>query len=647
MADPKTRLVVDDLSAGRNGADAPIRLKATECGNAVNIDWFRTAFARKRDGSTQIGMTSSGFTGIVSFLGRHVPGTDETAAELWGLDDAATPVFARLTGGTTWAAVATHTSSHDPQKGAALPWDVTGVSFNGKYFLSYNSLVDRLHVWDPVAAKIRPTGINAPTTAPTVANTGGGAYAAVLRYYRVRYASPGITSEATTSVSFTPSGGGTAARVTLPAATLTNEYVTHWIIEGSLDNVTFYNLSGFVAIGTTTYDDSLATGSYSAHDLSPLTGSCTTQRSYRFIAADSNRLLGFGSWETGRQNRIEISAVLGSAVNLGDDERVDTTQQYYYDLDENDSGVPTGLVGPMFGNYYAFKSRQIWQLSPTGSTASPYVLTAISKTIGCIQGHAAKIGEDAQGNPCIYFMSHRGLYRYGASGLELLSRGIEDLLQGPTSTLNMAATNVVSHLTYYPDRWQLWCWYATGASNDPDALSVLDVKTGGWTRFTGPVATARCSVAFSSTIAAAMSFRLVPYFGSTAANNRVIKGVDPAVTTDSSNPFQAGVRLRPFDPGGPGYLGQVGDALLVAAAASGVTISVTVTPDFGATPAVVGTALLTAAGSETLVSVRVAETALSGAQYVEYTIGDSGAIANAWTLHRFVVPGSRQDAVTT
>ena len=288
--------------------------------------------------------------------------------------------------------------------------------------ISVDAVTDRLHVWD--GSTVRRAGLIPSSAAPTGANTGSGSYAATTRYYRTRWTEQvgGVTvrrSEPSIALTATPSGSGTGYVVTRQTAA--GEGETHWEIEGSSDNVTFYVLST-ILLATTTYTDSTAPASYSTGtNASPVSGTYSLQHSYRFIAADQGRLIGFGNWVTSaRQNDLEVSAVTGSGV--GDAERVDTTQTYRYTLDENDSGAPTGLKGPVFGNFYAFKFRQFWELAPTGQTNNPYRRTPISKTVGSVQRGASCVGEDATGNPALYFMSHRGLYQYGVGGLRYVGK---------------------------------------------------------------------------------------------------------------------------------------------------------------------------------------------------------------------------------
>ena len=475
-----------------------------------------------------------------------------------------------------------------------------------------------------------------------IASIAGGASAvsAILRYYRIRWTVQvgGITvrrSEPSASVSFTPSGAGTAVRVTQP--TVAGEGETHWEVEGSTDGITFYRIAT-VAIGTTTYDDSAATSSYSSNTLSDLTGKYTVQKSYRFIAADQNRLLGLGSYTaTDKQNRLEISAVIGSS-DIGDAERVDTSQvNSIIDFDENDSGDVAGLLGPIVGSFFVFKTRQVHQLTPTGSTQQPYRTEAISKSIGALNPLAIARAEDAIGNAALYWMSHRGPYRWSLAGLEYIGRGVEDYIIGPTATMNLAATKVLTRVVYYTDKRQVYFWWATGAGNDPNQGWIYDVQSGGWSRIpTGDKwSNVRCAVMFANTLGAAMSRDLKPYVGQTGAAKQIWK--TDTGTTDNGTTYQAYIVTKDYEPGGPGFYGEVGSATLLAKVATGVTLTLTTTADFGIQTST-GTALLTATGAETRVSVDLPGSELSGVSFVRHQLGDAAAIDNTWSLDRLIIP---------
>ena len=643
MPERMKRLIVANLRAGRNGTEPPLSLReagtaapgvsvpagASECVEALNVDWYNASLARKRGGADALAMLTvvpaNIFTGTVSFLGRHVPSTDETAAELWAADDATPVKMGRLAGATTWVAP----TLNDAFTGNG--WDVTGASINGKYFLSFKTAQPRLHVWDPVTATVRRTGLATPAV-PTVANTGVGAYAATLRYYRVRWThqTAGVTdrrSEPSPSASFTPSGAGASARITIP--TVAGEGETHWELEAGTDNATFYLLATTV-IGTTTYDDSALPTSYPNGALSDVSGTYLVQKSYKFLAVDQNRVLGFGSWtSTDKQNRLEFSALVGATGDVGNDERVPLNN--YIDLDETDSGTATGLVGPVLGSFYAFKYRQVWKLVPTGVATAPYSVFAMSKTIGAISHHSIRVAEDDAGNPAIYFLSARGPYRLGTHGFEYLGLPVEDMWLGPTtSTVNLNATHVVAHTVYHSDKRQVWFWFATGTSNDPDTKLVFDVKRDAWARHTGPTAAARCSTMFANTVGASMSRDLKPYIGNTGAANTVLK-CDTTTTNDAGTNFQAYVLTKPYALGSLGAFCTVGQGTLVAKAGSGVTITQSLIRDFGIETRT-ATVSLTPAGAETRVFRLFDSGSMAGAQVVQFQIGDAAEVSNGWSL---------------
>ncbi len=609
MADDKRRLIIEDLSGGRNGYLAPLSIDNDECSEAINVDWYRTMFAHKRGGTAAISLTFSAggpFTTAIGFMFRHVPGSNEQAAELWAFD---ATMWGRLAGAATWTAP----TFKDAWTGT-FAQDVSAATINGHLMLAYKSAVNRLHVWDTAT---------------------------------IRRSEPGA------GVAFTPSGLFTAAVVT--QGTPPNEGETHWEVEASLDNVTFYRIAT-VVVGTTTYSDTAVTSTYNTNPLSAATGTYTVQKSYKFVATDQNRTLGFGSnTSTDKQSRVEYSAVIGS-LDVGDEERVDTTSNYYLDLDESDSGDAVGLAGPVNGAFFAFKFKQIAQLTPTGNTAQPYSMRFLSKTIGALTDHCIVKGEDEFGNPCLYWMSHRGPYRWGQNGLQYIGRNIEDCILGPTSTLWVSSSDRrLAHTVYYQDKRQVWFWIATNTSGPNNfSLLIYHIMTDGWSRFTGSPATNMvASVMFSATIGASMSNDLKPY-GSTssnvAASGEILKW--DTGTTDTAGAvvtnIQAYVIPKVLEPGGAGYYGEVGTAIVSAAAGAGMSVTATVIGDYGMTgKSATGTANLTPRTVETQVTVPLQDSALSGdVLSVQYQVGDASPNALTWTLNRLVIPVVRKGSVT-
>lgn len=631
------RLSIRDLRSGRNNVDPPQSLSETQCVEAFNIDWFNATFGRKRNGVGSVSLSSSPFTGVISSSNRHVPTTDETAAELWATDDAGTPHIGRLAGGTAWA---TPTLVDAPTGNG---WDFTYASLNGKLFIAYQSAVDRLHCWDPVTNAVRRTGL-AIMAVPTAADQGSGSYAAVLRYYRTRATEQrsGVTvrrSEPSPSVAFTPDGSHLSARVT--KGTLPGEVETHWEVEASTDNITFYRI-GTVAVATGTYDDSAVTTTYASNPLSAATGTYTLQKSYKFIASDQGRILGFGAYtSTDPQARVEFSAVLGSS-DIGDDERVPTGN--YQGLDENDSGVATALYGPVNGSFFAGKYRQFWKLTPTGSPALPYSVIALSKVFGVVGPQAIKVCEDESGRPNVIWMSHLGPYRLGIYGPEYIGKRVEDKTSGANggSSLSLAATKVVCHIQWYREKRQAWFWVAIDGGNDPSLVLVYTIGrtpppfgtdpgvNSSWSVFSGGIATARCSVQFSDTIGASMSRATKPYIGSTSGNNTF--GKCDTGTQDLGVSYQAYVDTKVYEAWGDNFTGTIQAVQLVALVASGVMITVTTKADFGA-QSVSDTADLTALGTETRVQPGVGGAAvIAQIQVAQWRVGDSAAANTSWQI---------------
>ena len=664
------RIVIDDLRGGRNDTDPPMSLPPTQCVEALNIDWKDTTFGRKRGGAAAVTETGgTAFSSGMQSLFRHVPGGDETAAELWGIDGAATPVVKRMAGATTFANVTMMNNI------ASRPQDVVAVSFNGKLFLAFDSTVDVLHVYDPNLGTPQARKVNFTTpAAPTAANTGSGSYAATLRYYRVRWIQTATIggastlvrrSEPSASIGFTPSGSGSASRVTQP--TPPSEGETHWEVEVSTDNATWFQRRAFpdafpdgsgatpLAIGTTTFDDAQTVAGYVTNNASDPAGMHSRFPSVKYLLTDGNRLLGAGAWEStggdslGKNSRVWFTPVLGSA-DKGDDERVpnQTNQKNWVDLNENDGGGITGLGGPFYGVIIVFKYRQVWRLTPTGDVVTPYLPKKLRDDIGCIHHKTISLGEDEQGQPALYFLSHRGPYRITVDrGIQFLGRDN----QVTWRSVNLAATTVVAHATYYPDLQQWWVWIATGSANDPDVKMMFDVQLGfpdqngqvrgGWAKHTGNSAGARCSCLMSNTLGATMSRDLKPYIG--RSSGTAIWKCDTTDLDDAGTDFQAYVDSRPVLT--TGQLGRkIGmfEPYLLATALSGVSLTLTTQRGFGLESRT-HTVALTAAASETRVFKKIEGGEVGEADVLQVRLGDGAAQEGAWSVDALVIPTQTQE----
>jgi len=504
--------------------------------------------------------------------------------------------------------------------------------------------------------------------APTVANTGAGSYAATLRYYRVRYVEIRNSvvirrSEPSASTSFTPSGTGTAARVTKPAASSPAEYETHWEIEASTDNVTFWRLSQ-TAVATPTYDDSAAVATYPDNTASARRGAYEAPISFRYIAAFNGQLIGLGGWESGAFNsRIYYTPPLGT-TDQGDDERIINTvdQKNFEGINENDGGVGTGFGGPLMGNLLAFKDQEIWKLIPTSSASRPLIPFLAHTGAGAIRQESIVNGVDEDGNECVYFTDRkRGPCRIGRRGFEWIGEDVEDIW----ATFNQSAANVAVWGMRYPEKSQIRFWLATGSADDPTTILVFHERLGAWTTdaqsrrvFTGGWAVwntpaaglprARTGVLFARTPGATMSLDQRPYYGDSGANDILWRG-DNGQDDDASVTFQGLLTTKDYVIA-DGRKVRTGDPLLIAEAATGVTITGTVIEDFGlnssgAGTARSGTALLTASGSEGYVIRKIEGLQSAGAAIHRYTLGDAAAASNGWNLSRFIVPILDSDVI--
>src|SRR5437867_2758401 len=125
MADKKSRIIIDDLRGGINGYDPPWAIAENECIDAVDVDFFRSRLGRRRGGVASGGFTVGyAIATDITWLHRHVPGTDDTAAELWAANNA--NEFRRCAAGVVFAVPTVKDALNGNQ------FDITAASINGK-----------------------------------------------------------------------------------------------------------------------------------------------------------------------------------------------------------------------------------------------------------------------------------------------------------------------------------------------------------------------------------------------------------------------------------------------------------------------------------------------------------------------------------
>ena len=633
---------------GRDGwSGSPLQIRPDMSAEARNVSLYNGGLGTKRGGSTA--MTISGPLRIDA-LAEFVPGQDLTAATFFLVDDASPTKIYYSAAGTINTPTLTNLTLADNV--ASTPRSFNTATINGKCYMAYDSTVNRLHVFDPNTAStpIRRAGLAPFAAAATVANTGAGAYAATLRYYKTRSVEQQSSvvirrSEGNASVSFTPSGAGTAARITRPTAV--GESETHWEVYGSTDNIAFYGPIATVAIGTTTYDDSSTPSTWaSSYDLEPLVGEYTPFPSVKYVGTTGTRLYGFGAWETSagdslapKNGRLYFGPALDSAVEGGhDDERINntTTLKGWIDVARNSGAVDRGVSPrPVNNIIYAFQSKGVYGFVPTESDVTPYRRIVVSTEVGAWSHQSLVIATNRAGAERLYFLDERlGPCMVGeGQGAKWCGKDVKDIWD----TVNRDAI-VPAFGMWYPDRNLLLFWVATNGGSTLNTILALDTTEqftdedgdlrGGWAVWTGDFAAATCGMFFSNTLATTRSLARVPYVGLTATTN--MYRYDESVTTDNGVAFQA-YTTSPVLVKETRAL-ELQRAYLRANAQTGVSIQQTTVRNTGDETGRVSTVSLAAVGSQTTVLRKFEDAALQDGDAVQVTLGDATAVASAWSL---------------
>jgi hypothetical protein len=667
MAEGLQYLEISDLADGRNGIDHPAsqEFPFTQSVEALNADYRNGGLGMRRGGCNSIIGSTTGFTLVNSLraMFRHTPTGSEATNHTWVFDSSGASNF--LPASSVWTA---------PTVAAPGPIAVTGTaetieacSFNGKLFFAYSSGGDnRLKVFDPNAtggATIRWVGHAAAGGVNTVTNQGVGAYPAVQRYYRIRWIQVVGTiltrrSEPTPAVAFTPSGAGLSARIAWAGSP--DPWATHWEIEGSPDGTNFYQLRGFmpgalgapVVIGATFADDTVLVGTYTTGPLSHIAGTYTLFPSVKYLTTDGNRLLGAGGWDNSLGSRVWWTPVLGS-LDAGDDERVfqTGTVKPYIDLDEKNGGDLTGL-NQIQGTIFAFKLKQVWRLTPTEDFTKPYVAKRVSSSIGAVFNKSIQPGEDAYGNPVLYFMSHRGPYRVGLTGgVEYIGRDLEDLTRTSVGKPNINATaNVPSFSIYDVDTAQWWLWWAESGQSFPTKLCVLNVKRAtrqgvygvryGWVQHTGIMATAKCGcLGPSGANTFASTTELAPWLGVGAPLIYQANQMD--VQADAGTTFLASVLTRSIAVFGR-FISAAEPTLTAISrnAGTGSAIRLTFIRDFNAALNVVDDIAITATEVNSTVFKKFDGADTADCKTLQLQLSDPAAQSDSWELRQLWVPYS-------
>ena len=135
-----------------------------------------------------------------------------------------------------------------------------------------------------------------------------------------------------------------------------------------------------------------------------------------------------------------------------------------------------------------------------------------------------------------------------------------------------------------------------------------------------------------------MSRDLKPYIGriGTGISSAVIWKLDSG-TDDGGTSYRGYMTSKDYSVRPGTNMGMLEDAYLVAESSSGVTLTLTITRDFGL-ETTTATALLTASASETRVFPKLEGAAISEAGWLNFQIGDASAASNTWVLDSYNTP---------
>lgn len=632
--------ILTSMRGGLNNSDPALSLPDNQATVAQNVEWVNAMLAERRLGSTAVTLSATMTAkDRVTFLFRDLPTSDETAARLWAFGVTGTASSRLEFKDTAWNVPTLKDAFVITGK---YPNQIRAVSLHGKTFIAYKSAQDRLHVYD--GSTVRRTGLAEPGV-PGVAETGVGGTYATLRYFRVRVIEKsGSTilrrSEPSTAVSITPSGTKTGIVVT--QGTLPGEGETHWEIEESPDGGSNYYVVATVVIGTTTSTDTTALASVSAFTLSEDTGDYELIGSAKFLVVDDDRLVWAGNHDSATYDSRFGWTPVNGADGVGNDERFETDTDPYKDLDASEGGGITGVSKPQNGAFFLFKFMQIHKAVRSGKRTAAYDTIVETKSSGAIEGSVVD-AVDQSGNPATYFIDPKvGPRRIASNGLADCGLDIRETWK----LLNLDATQCLCTSLYYPNKHQVHWWIATGSSNVPDVHIVLHTRftqedkdgvRGGWAIWTGASAAAQAACLFASNIdsGAARSLTLVPFIGLAGSGN-VLRG--ETGITDAGATYTAKIRSKPHNP--MTLMRKFGAMVgaLLAKAATGAKVSVSLVRDFGLETTTPIDSTLDAAGTETEVIKLLDSLSLSESTVMQVEFADSASPGTAaWQVNYFVM----------
>lgn len=578
-------------------------------------------------------------------LMRHSPSNEVVNDELWAQDRYGR-LDRRVAG--VWQGGMNQVNMYvGSLAGPSLYYFTNGVSLHGKFFIALDgSLVNRLVVWDGTI--LRWAGISASPNGPAAANTAGAGTFASTRYYRVRFTEQlaGVTlrrSEPGPVTTFVPSGANIGATITVPAqgGFVSGEGETHWELEASLDNVLFYRIST-LPLGTTTFGDTTpALTGYAAFPLSENIGEYAPPTAGRHVAVDDDRLLvGGNTFFPNFDSRVSWSE-LSTVDGVGNDERIPVATRHFINYDSLNGGRITHLTNGNSGSIYVTKQRRFYKMIRTGNINRAYDSITESEARGCMM-RAGALGTDDTGVPCFYFVdSNVGVCRFA-------SRGIEDLMpQRRDIAVRLNKLNGVNaRLLFYPKPYFVWVWLVLDTATLPNYLCCWNMRTNGWTDYTGRMATAIAATLFPNSVA-----EVRPLIGPTTLGTSYLCEADLGLDDDGlafrgfirTKPYQLGQLYRKF--------GVMATALLAKCSTGVINVGLGLIRDYGKERKDV-IAVIPIAGAEDHCAIPMDNAKISECHFVQFELGDPLSYAGAqllqtWTLDELAVKTRPEDESTS
>lgn len=578
-------LHIMSLRGGLNNTDPPSAIADDQCTEAENVETYYSMLGERRKGCAPITLSADLLaTSVIVHLSQWLP-TNSAIIPEWFVIGAIPGTSATIAKRifSTWTTIS--------PKDAVTPsipdiFHITSQAMGSLFFFAYKSAQDRLHVWD--GTNFRRTGLAAPV-APTFANHGSGSYAST-RYARVRYIERNVASlvlrrsEPSPSLVIAPSGSGDGVTITMPA--LIAEGETHWELEMSEDNATFYPISTQAVASTTYLDTATFAAGYAGINnglVSEEIGSYTLQPSAKYMITDGDRLIFAGHQsDPTRQSTVWFTPVAADP-GAGNSERLRLAVNNSRNLDGYEGGGITGLSSSVYGTWYAFKWSHIYLGNRTEDDINPYKVTTLTKKRGAISGSVVT-GADRAGDVCTYFIDPSlGPSRIGSGGIQVIT-GIDRTWRRINLLADVPCVGV-----YYSDHKQIWWWIAIDGSTYPnyilklqvsETVSAAGVVSRGWAVATGLITRAYCAAILSeqSFEGGFQTLSNRPCIG--MASPHFVQRCDTG-TTDNGVPYVAAFITKPFMLAGLANQWGARVAAILVSAVSNAYVRVRLIKDFG------------------------------------------------------------------